>query len=225
MQQFDPDDRLLAALRGERVTPDDPIEASELRAAARIGAAARRDRYEDDEEPLAPLELPRPEARTLPSIADEVSQSSSGLADAIPLERKRRFRTWIPSVAAAAIAVIAGTALLLNGDRSEQIAFVDLDPLIDEGAATAELVDRGDRFELRVAVEGVAPEGEYLELWLINSEISQLVSFGPIEDGGTYTLPEGLDPADFPVVDVSVESFDGDPTHSGQSVFRGEFSL
>lgn len=34
-------------------------------------------------------------------------------------------------------------------------------------------------------------------------------------------LPDGLDLADYPVVDVSQEHFDGDPGHSSDSLSRG----
>ena len=38
----------------------------------------------------------------------------------------------------------------------------------------------------------------------------------------TFELPADLDLGEFPIVDVSVEPLDGDPTHSGVSVARGE---
>lgn len=219
MPQSDPDDRLLAALRGERVTGEDPTEAAELRAASRIGAAARRAAADgDDTEHPAPT----PEPMVMPEI--EASARSATDTELIPL-RRRRLGNWVPTLAAAAIAIIAGAILLLSRDDAEQVALVDLDPLTESGMATAELVNDGGRYELRVAVEGIVPDGGYLEVWLINSAVTELVSFGPIESSGTYLLPDGLDPADFPVVDVSIEALDGDPTHSGQSVFRGQFSL
>jgi hypothetical protein len=39
---------------------------------------------------------------------------------------------------------------------------------------------------------------------------------------GRFTIPVGLDPDDFALVDVSAEPFDGDPAHSGDSILRGE---
>jgi hypothetical protein len=36
-----------------------------------------------------------------------------------------------------------------------------------------------------------------------------------------FVLPENLDVGEFPVVDVSNEPIDGDPTHSGDSIVRG----
>ena len=37
-------------------------------------------------------------------------------------------------------------------------------------------------------------------------------------------LPAGMDMQAFPVVDISVEQFDGDVTHSADSVVRGTLS-
>ncbi len=34
-------------------------------------------------------------------------------------------------------------------------------------------------------------------------------------------MPPGLSIADFPVVDISLESYDGDPSHSKNSLMRG----
>jgi hypothetical protein len=55
--------------------------------------------------------------------------------------------------------------------------------------------------------------------------VSKLVSLGPLRRDGVYDLPAGLDPAAFPIVDVSVEPIDGDPAHSGDSVLRGELEV
>jgi hypothetical protein len=48
------------------------------------------------------------------------------------------------------------------------------------------------------------------------------VSLGPLRPDGSYDLPPGLDPEQFPIVDVSVEPLDGDPAHSGDSRLRGQ---
>ena len=42
--------------------------------------------------------------------------------------------------------------------------------------------------------------------------------------GVAVELPADLDLAEFPLVDVSVEPLDGNPTHSGDSVARGELT-
>ena len=51
--------------------------------------------------------------------------------------------------------------------------------------------------------------------------ISGVVSLGTARPDGTYDFPPGLSLADCPVVDVSTEPFDGNPTHSGDSLLRG----
>ena len=156
-------------------------------------------------------------------LGNELPRVEGG--DVIPIGRSR-LRSWLPLAAAAAIAIIAGAALVLRGDDVQQVALVELDSLTNEGSATAELVRDDGRLELRVDVEGqVRPEDGFLELWLINGEITELISLGPLQPDGRYLLPPGVDPAAFPVVDVSIEPLDGDPTHSGQSVFRGQFAL
>ena len=49
-----------------------------------------------------------------------------------------------------------------------------------------------------------------------------MVPLGVLRPGEqTLELPSGLDLGEFPIVDVSVEPLDGDPTHSGVSVARG----
>jgi len=70
-------------------------------------------------------------------------------------------------------------------------------------------------------------EDASLELWMIrvdDGEIVDMVSLGDIEADGTreFEVPAGYDPAVFSVVDISVEPHDGDSTHSGRSILRGE---
>ena len=75
-----------------------------------------------------------------------------------------------------------------------------------------------------VAIVGdVSPD--FVEVWVIDTEVSQLVSLGPIRADGTYDLPAGIDPSAFPIVDVSIEPLDGDPRHSGNSVLRGQLTF
>ncbi len=50
-------------------------------------------------------------------------------------------------------------------------------------------------------------------------------SLGPIDGSGRVALPDGLDPALYATVDISVEPLDGVPTHSGQSVLRGTLDI
>ena len=82
--------------------------------------------------------------------------------------------------------------------------------------------DDGSR-ALRVDLEAPALAGEYYEIWLIEPDVVEMVPLGVLRPGTqTFELPAGLDLGGFPTVDVSVEPLDGDPTHSGVSVARGQ---
>ena len=50
------------------------------------------------------------------------------------------------------------------------------------------------------------------------------MSLGPFRGNGLYLVPAGVDPARFPIVDVSEEPPDGQPTHSGISLLRGDLA-
>lgn len=162
-----------------------------------------------------------------PGLWDRVEAATRGPA---PVAGRSRRRWLVPAVAAAAAAVIvvaALGALLLVDDRDDGdvVASIDLAPLGDGGTGTARLVERDGSLQLRVDTEGLDPGDGYLELWLIDPTATRLVSLGPLRDDGTYEVPAHVDPAAFPIVDVSIEPVDGDPTHSGQSVLRGELTL
>jgi anti-sigma-K factor RskA len=145
------------------------------------------------------------------------------------LERRRRRRWFLPAVAAAAAAVVLVAALgafaLIGDDGGDVVAAVDLEPLSDGGTGTARLVEHDGTLQLHVDTADLDPGDGYLELWLIDPTVTQLISLGPLRDDGTYDLPPHVDPSAFPIVDVSIEPVDGDPTHSGQSVLRGELIL
>ena len=84
-------------------------------------------------------------------------------------------------------------------------------------------MERDGSLQLRLSTNDL-DAGDGFEV-VINPDVTQLVSLGPLRADGVYDLPQGLDPAAFPIVDVSVEPIDGDPTHSGASVLRGELTF
>ena len=115
------------------------------------------------------------------------------------------------------------TAAIVAGGRDDArlVAAVELERLGGSGTGRAELLDRDGSFQIRLETDGLDPTDGYLELWLLDPSATKLVSLGPLRADGVYDVPPGVDPRAFPVVDVSVEPVDGDPTHSGQSVLRG----
>ena len=99
-----------------------------------------------------------------------------------------------------------------------------LDPLQDSGASgRAAVVERADgTLVLRVELAADAPREGYYEAWLLTESVSGLIPLGVVRAGtAEFELPAGLDLGEYPVVDVSVEPLDGDPSHSGESVVRG----
>ena len=120
--------------------------------------------------------------------------------------------------------MIAGVVVLGGDDAQDPVvvATATLDPLAGSGSGTAELLDTEGHLQLRVETDDLDAGDGFLEVWVIDSGVERLVSLGPVRADGLYDLPTGLDPRDFPIVDVSVEPIDGNPTHSGNSLLRGQ---
>lgn len=177
---------------------------------------------------VAEAGVPADVARTTES--DEGNESDAR-TDAVvrPLAPHRRRSTpWLLAAAAAVVVVGAIGALAISLSSSDDptiVASIPLEPLGDAGEGTAELVDDDGSLQLRIEASGVDPGDGFLEVWVIDPEVTKLVSLGPLRADGVYDLPAGLDPASFPIVDVSVEPIDGDPAHSGDSVLRGQLQL
>ncbi|WP_198598110.1 anti-sigma factor domain-containing protein [Blastococcus atacamensis] len=146
--------------------------------------------------------------------------------DAEDVTQQRRGLVLVAAAAVAGAVLGAGvTALVRGDDATEPVTAVALDALTDEQATgRAEVVVREDDSRaLQVDLDAPALEDEYYELWLIEPDVVDMVSLGVLRPGTqTFELPAALDLGEFPLVDVSVEPIDGDPTHSGVSVARGE---
>ena len=144
-----------------------------------------------------------------------------------PDQRKRRWLLPVAAVAAAALIVVGIITVNATrpGDEPELIASVTLDVLGDAGSGRAELVNADGVKQIRLETADLDAGDGFLEVWVIDPSVTKLVSLGPLRPDGIYDLPEGLDPAQFPIVDISVEPVDGDPTHSGNSVLRGQLTV
>ena len=105
------------------------------------------------------------------------------------------------------------------------LSSTELELLGDAGQGSAEIVDHDGSLQLRLATTGIEPTDGFTEVWLINPDVTELISLGPIRTDGVYDLPTGLDPAAFPIVDISSERYDGNPQHSGDSILRGQFAF
>ncbi|WP_267421996.1 MULTISPECIES: anti-sigma factor [unclassified Curtobacterium] len=180
-----------------------------------------------------------PAAELAPAAAVAAAPAAAPPAAAaehlVPRRRSRvRRRTALLLAAAAAVVGLVlglggGWYLFTGGPGSGDtvVSRTALDPLPGWSGVrgSAELERDGDgRLSLVVdldhrAADGAAP---LREVWMMRSDLSGLVSVGFLDgDTGRFVVPSGVDPSRYPVVDVSAESDDGDPTHSGDSVVRG----
>ena len=141
--------------------------------------------------------------------------------------RRRHWRVWGVAAAAAVVLVVAVGVVIgsRSSDDATVVATAALEPLGDTGAGNAKLLEQDGLLQLQLSTSGIDAGDGFLEVWVINTDVTQLVSLGPLRNDGIYELPPGLDPASFPIVDVSVEPIDGVPTHSGDSVLRGQLTF
>jgi anti-sigma-K factor RskA len=145
---------------------------------------------------------------------------------ASPPSTSRRWWQAGLAVAAAAAAVIAVVVVVDDDEPAEQVlSAVDLEPVVGSGSGHAELVSSDETLQLRLETDGLDTPDGYFEVWLIDPSVTSMVSLGPLRADGEYDVPPGVDAADFPIVDVSVEPADGNPVHSGESVLRGQLTL
>jgi hypothetical protein len=201
-------------------------ELAEMRHAAAVGRAT-----------LSDTELETPPDRVWARIADELDLTASSSPvpvpspandPAVPVQTRRRMRgRWILAACLVLFAAVGvgvwGTIAAL---RPTEIAAATLIAFPDHAGATgtADVEQARDgTLRLNVTLDGPSEEGAYREVWLIRSDATALISLGVLEStSGMFTIPAGIDLADYTLVDISVEPLDGDPVHSGDSIVRGE---
>ncbi len=176
--------------------------------------------------------------RTLPQpdLLHSAPDAGAGDSNVIPLDRRRsRGPLWgVAAVAAAAGAIVGGAVVWSAVDRgtggtgsNEQfVAQAVLAPLTDTVSAPGEatVLDSADGKVVRVDARSLPANDGFYEVWLLDADATKLVALGALPAGsiGTFTVPPGLSIADFPLIDISLESYDGDPSHSKNSLMRGE---
>ena len=206
-------DRLDALLDVRRLAVGEPLVAPPDRVRDRVLAQVRGS--EDVAEP-----------RTL-QVAD---------APRDELRPRRGVSAWAAGLAAG-VALVAGLGLgrLTVGDDATPtpdapeavVAAADLTALDSSaGRGVASAVRHDDTLTLRVEARGLGDEDGFHEVWLINVDGTRMVALGVLADGdtGEFQVPRGLLDEGYRIVDISVEPDDGDPTHSGVSLARGELA-
>lgn len=201
----------------------------------RIRAEAMGDEQPSPQLNVAPeLDAHTPATPADPDVIDLADQRANrttvGTPD-IDLGNSSRFSPrMLIAVAAALIAfVVVGSVAIagLGGDPAPvyaaEISNADLPEAFDGTASVTVEVD--DDPQIEISFDAPVPTNEPVELWLLSADGTDIVSVGLVEAGDTtWDWPEGLTPEDYPIVDLSIEPADGDPTHSGRSILRGELT-
>jgi hypothetical protein len=218
----------VAAAAHVRACADCHAEVTALRRAASVGRAA------------AGLRVPPAPATWWPPIAAAAQGDAPPSRDPEPVTAEgapptgwaRRPARWLALAAALAAVAVLGAQALVVLQAPEVLAEAVLEPVAGaalpdvEPPAAARLV-RSDG-GLVLELDGGRPPAEgYLELWLLDDAAGAVLSLGPLAEPGpvAVSLPPGLEVGAFPVIDVSHEHFDGDPTHSGTSLVRGRLDV
>lgn len=184
-------------------------------------------------------ELRRPSTWSPPpaGLSDAVLASVRAAAESpapppIPLTPRpqRRGGTWrIASVAAAAAALIAvgsvATDRYLTTRASGQVTYTAVGtPLAPDATARVRISQTGSGFWIRVDASGLpaAGTGSYYAAWLRGADgvMVPLGSFHERQPGPTVELWSGVDPADYVVFMVTLQSTQAPPTPSEQVVLR-----
>ena len=169
-------------------------------------------------------DLVAPPAHVWGAISAEISADSTNV---VPLRARRSALPWVAVAAAMGLVLggIGGVVAMQSSQTSPVlVATAPLEPLVGydaSGTARVESLDGGD--VLAVDVRGLPTTDGYFEVWLLAPDASSMIAIGTlgVGDTGVFPLPPGVSLTDYPIVDISDEAYDGDPTHSTDSVVRG----
>ncbi|WP_407317699.1 anti-sigma factor [Isoptericola halotolerans] len=203
---------------------------TEIDSLAQVASVARADD--------AGLVAPPPEVWD--RVRDELglAQDDPQPAPVVDLAARRRRPSPLWAAAAASVALVVGVGGGVVWERSRApeaptvvdpvaVAEARLEPLPDWPSSAGRAVVEEDpegNLEVVVTVDdaGAGAGAGYREVWLLAEDLSGMVSLGVLRgSSGTFPVPAGLDLGTYSLIDVSEEPFDGDPTHSGDSVVRG----
>jgi hypothetical protein len=189
--------------------------------ASGAGTSISRDRQDDMSEtgtstPLRPSKK-QPGARSGLWILGVAAGTAAGLVigawAAASILRPAEPPLTAPSTSASAS----------TGPAAVVLAEAPLQPLASHSASgdavVQRLADGSRQLVIRLPVESLPG---FREVWLGSSDLSKMVSLGVLgNQDGAFVLPSGLDLAQYPIVDISHEPYDGDPAHSAESIARG----
>lgn len=186
--------------------------------------------------PTAPAATPvDPETGEPTTGSSPLGETDPTSATVTPLRRFARVPTWLAATAAAvALAAGVGVGAMVASPEEDpapqaevlgNAALTTLDESAEE-RGVAQVRRHDDRVVLHVEASDLGGPDGIREVWLINVDGSRMVSLGllPAGEAGDFDFPERLLDEGYRIVDISSEPDDGDPTHSGDSLARGEIA-
>ena len=142
--------------------------------------------------------------------------------------RSRRTGLLVAASIAGVLLGIGGTIAWQSlDDAADVVATASLAALPDKvGSGEAEVVDTSAGRELELQLDTPLPSDAFLQVWLLSPDATRMYPVGVISGkSGHWTLPPDVTLAEYPVVDVSIEPYDGEAAHSGDSVVRGTLDV
>ena len=121
----------------------------------------------------------------------------------------------------------AGIHQLTAGPAAHVVASIPLRPLAQfpqwqAARGTAVMAEGPHGKQLAVSLRAPRKPGFY-EVWLLARNGTSMISLGDLGPGhtGKFTMPPGVDLANYSRIDVSLQPFNGSTLHSRTSVVRG----
>lgn len=177
-----------------------------------------------------PIGEPAAAARVVDLSSRPRRMAATAPVEQVPTRARSRARLLIAAAVVGGLVGIGATlgwqALgwqPLDRDSPTVVAAATLAPLPDKvGTGSAEVRGGDDARELDLRLDADAPTDAFLQVWLLSSDTERMVPLGVLAGGaGRFALPVGVTLEEYPVVDVSIEPYDGDPLHSTNSLVRG----
>lgn len=237
MQHVDPDQLALLAL-GERLgEPQDATVAEHLDRCAECRAEidALRHTVTLGRESVEHRDVPAPPAAVWNRIAAETgiepgTYGRHGAPRELPARRRlRRYVRPLAALVAAAAVGAAGTLAVIrpwaSGPGPVTAFTAPLTPVAGgphDVSGQAVVVRGPDGPQLDVTAHGLPLQRGYYEVWVFDGG-RNMISVGVLGPDSTASLPlpPTLDLRTYHIVDISAEPYDGDQTHSTDSVLRG----
>lgn len=187
---------------------------------------------------------PAPPADRIAALREQAAAratagSSPALAPIGTVHRRGGSRTWL-AVAAVTVALLAGIGVgrFLDGAGDEGAAgdvefdgpMTDSDGQVADAELTVVGTGIGRVIDLRTGVLPILPVGEYYQVWFVAPDDAPGAP-DRISAGTFHPDPQGrsdvqfaaaVDPALYPVVEITAEPGDGSPLPTGPVVLRAE---